>query len=393
VASTPLPGAEEVRPLLSAALITRDEAGFLPECLASLSGVVDEIVVVDTGSTDDTVDIARSFGAVIAEHPWTDDFSAARNASLDLATGEWILYIDADERLVDVGRDEIEALLASSDCVAYRVLLQPYSWTTAYREYRLWRNDPRIRFEGVIHEKVVPSIHAVSIADGREIGTADLLLSHRGYEGDQVRKHRRNLPLLRRQLEIEPGNLFARHHLSRVLAGLGDEQAGEAELWKGLEVARAGGLRDELGALFFADLIALGRKTGADVAPLVKEGRAAFPDNCALLWLEALHLMGDGRYEEALSPLGAILAFEASSPPERGPAYDTRLLAELPLDAKGTCLMRLGAYQDAAEAYALAARAAPSEPSYRVKESLARARSKRAGQLAESSSRREPAVA
>jgi glycosyltransferase involved in cell wall biosynthesis len=393
VASTPLPGAEEARPLLTAALITRDEAGFLPECLDSLSGVVDEIVVVDTGSSDDTIEIARSFGAVIAERPWTDDFSAARNASLDLATGEWILYIDADERLVDVNRDEIEALLASSDCVAYRVLLQPYSSTTAYREYRLWRNDPRIRFEGVIHEKVVPSIHAVSVKEGRPIGTADILLTHRGYEGDQSRKHRRNLPLLRRQLEIEPGNLFARHHLSRVLTGLGDEAAGEAELWKGLEVARAGGLRDELGALFIADLVVLGRNKGADVAPLIKEGRGAFPDNCALMWLEALHLMGEGRYEEALMPLEAILSFEVSSPPEAGPAYATRLLRELPLDAKGTCLMRLGDYEEAAEAYAGAAITAPSERSYRVKESLARARSKRAGQPAENASRREPAVA
>jgi glycosyltransferase involved in cell wall biosynthesis len=65
----------------------RDESAFLADCLASLSGIVDETVVVDTGSTDDTPDIARSFGARLAHHRWADDFSQARNVSLDLARG------------------------------------------------------------------------------------------------------------------------------------------------------------------------------------------------------------------------------------------------------------------------------------------------------------------
>ena len=70
----------------------------------SIRPVCDEIVVVDTGSTDDTVAVAESFGAVVAHRPWDDDFAAARNRALDLATGEWILYIDADEQLEDLER-------------------------------------------------------------------------------------------------------------------------------------------------------------------------------------------------------------------------------------------------------------------------------------------------
>ena len=85
------------------------------------------------------------------------------------------------------------------------MLLRPWVGATPYREYRLWRNDPRIRFEGAIHEKVVPAIHAVAEADNRPIGLCDLLLNHIGYEGDQTRKHRRNLPLLRRQVESRAG--------------------------------------------------------------------------------------------------------------------------------------------------------------------------------------------
>jgi glycosyltransferase involved in cell wall biosynthesis len=84
---------------ISACLIVKDEERHLDRCLSSLQGIVDEIVVVDTGSTDGTLEIAQSHGAVIGSFDWCDDFSAARNASLDLATGDWVLWIDADEAL------------------------------------------------------------------------------------------------------------------------------------------------------------------------------------------------------------------------------------------------------------------------------------------------------
>ncbi|HWW55198.1 MAG TPA: glycosyltransferase, partial [Acidimicrobiales bacterium] len=78
---------------LTAAIIVKDEAEHLAGCLASISGVVDEVVVVDTGSTDDSVAVASGFGAVVLHHPWTGNFSEARNLGLDRATGDWILYI------------------------------------------------------------------------------------------------------------------------------------------------------------------------------------------------------------------------------------------------------------------------------------------------------------
>ncbi len=185
-------------------MIVRDEAEHLAACLASLEGIVDDVVVVDTGSVDDTVAIATRLGARVYHHPWTDNFSDARNAALDHAAGRWILYIDADERLRPIARERIVALLDDADEVAFRVWLRPFLGATPAREYRLWRNDPRIRFVGVIHEKVVPAIQAVALADGRGIGLCDLELDHLGYESDQARKHERNLPLLRAQLRAEP---------------------------------------------------------------------------------------------------------------------------------------------------------------------------------------------
>src|SRR5580698_6967664 len=225
--------------LLGASLIVRNEAAHLAACLESIRAVVDDIVVVDTGSDDESAAIAASYGARVFRYPWQNDFGAARNASLDCCRTDWILYIDADERLAPCRRADIEQVLAGADEMAFRLLLRPVAGATPYREYRLWRNDARIRFRGAIHENVVPAIHAVAAMDRRPIGTCDLLLNHVGYEGDQTRKHLRNLPLLRRQVRAEPENLFVWHHLARVLDGLGQHRASEEVLLHALDISRA----------------------------------------------------------------------------------------------------------------------------------------------------------
>ena len=101
-------------PRITLCLIARDEEAMLPACLESVRGAVDEIVLVDTGSRDRTVEIARAAGAKVVEQAWRDDFSAPRNEALRLATGQWVLQLDADERLapgagerlrVEVGRE------------------------------------------------------------------------------------------------------------------------------------------------------------------------------------------------------------------------------------------------------------------------------------------------
>ena len=363
--------------LITAALIVRDEAAFLPDCLASIAGTVDEIVVVDTGSADDSPAIAAGFGARVYHQPWRDDFAAARNTALGYSTGEWILYIDADERLAPVGRPQLEELLTGADEVAFRLLLQPNSLATPYREYRLWRNDQRIRFVGAMHEKVVPSIHAVADADGRPIGVCDLLLTHVGYEGDQTRKHHRNLPLLRSQLRAEPGNLFNWHHLYRVLAGLGESGEAERVLRLAVGLARSQPGIDPAGVLAYGDLIALQLTRGQDAGPLLDEAQARYPRNWQLVWLQSRAQVAAGRYAAAIGALDRLLAVEVAGLPDEGPSYDRRLFGELAHEGRGLCLFRLGRYREAADAYAAAARCAPADPGYPVKRDLALARCQR----------------
>src|SRR3981081_780037 len=125
---------------LSAAIIVKDEADHLDGCLASLRGLTDEIVVVDTGSTDGSVAVAQGHGAVGGHEPWQGDFATPRNRGLDLATGDWSLYVDADERVFG-DFDAVRAHLdRAHDCVAFRVRFVPKVGWTPFREFRLWRN-------------------------------------------------------------------------------------------------------------------------------------------------------------------------------------------------------------------------------------------------------------
>jgi tetratricopeptide (TPR) repeat protein len=297
--------------------------------------------------------------------------------SLELAHGEWILYIDADERLSNPDRSTVEGLLRGAEEVAFRVLLRPMVNTTAYREYRLWRNDPRIRFEGIIHERVVPAIHQVANEDRRPIGDCELLLEHAGYDGSQDHKHLRNLPLLRAELPRDPENLFKHHHLARVLQGLGQEDEAAAVLSAAAEVARRRP-GDPLGALVFIDLVRACRDRGEDVTGLLAEVRERYPDNKLLWWIQAAAHASNERYGAALELLDQLLGVDMSSLPDEGPAYDQRIFGEFTHEARGLCLFRLGRYSEAADAYHRASQIDPTNLAYRSKRHVALGRMQRA---------------
>jgi glycosyltransferase involved in cell wall biosynthesis len=103
---------------ISLCLIVRNEQELLPRCLDSVRGVVDEIILVDTGSTDNTIKIAETYGARIYHYVWSDDFAAARNVSLAQANCEWILVLDADEVLTESFCSHIKSFLQDSGCTA-----------------------------------------------------------------------------------------------------------------------------------------------------------------------------------------------------------------------------------------------------------------------------------
>lgn len=170
---------------ISAAIIAKDEAEQLPECLCGLAGWIDEICLVDTGSGDDTLDIARRFGAKTSLFPWNDDFAAARNASLDACTGDWIFVIDADERVDSDDTQAIRALAEGPDDRCFRFVTRNYTHQTGLSGFqacapdsrhargfagwhpsvkvRLFPRHAHARFEGKVHELVNASLEARGI--------------------------------------------------------------------------------------------------------------------------------------------------------------------------------------------------------------------------------------
>jgi tetratricopeptide (TPR) repeat protein len=361
-------------PVLSATLIVRDEAADLPGCLASIRGLVDEIVVVDTGSTDGSARIAAEFGARVFDVEWSNDFAAARNAALERARGRWILYIDADERAGPLLRETLASQLADPRLVTCTVRFRLRTGFTRYREFRLFRNDPRIRFRNVIHETMLPDIEAVIRTDGLGIAHSDLAVDHFGYDGSQDAKHRRNIPLLRDRLARESDHVYSWNHLGHALAGMGDVTGALAAWWRAVGVVRARGVRSALDRLPYGSLLQH-PGAAAEARHLLAEALDRFAGDHLFCWLHGLRLAEDGRPSEAIPLFEGLTAIDAEAfCADDGIAYDARIFGIFSYDALALCHFRLGRYEESARYYGLADAAEPENPVHRIKHRLATAR-------------------
>jgi tetratricopeptide (TPR) repeat protein len=346
--------------LLSAALIVRNEERFLAGCLLSLAGLVDEVVVVDTGSTDRSREIARDLGARLADFPWCGDFAAARNRSLDLARGAWILYIDADERVSAGTRAELLPLLLNPRFAACTVRFRPITGFTRYREHRLFRRRPDLRFAGVIHETHVPALLDLCAREGLAIGHSTVALDHLGYDGDLAHKHRRNLPLLRARLATDPTHVYSWCHLGVTLHGMGDEAGAEAAWRRAVEVVRGKQARSIADSAPYVDLIRSLLVRGEDAAGLLEEALFLFPDNFTLRWLQARTLVERERFAAALPILERLAATDPEVAAGGVLAHDERIFGLFACEGLGLCCFRLGRFAESARWYGRAEEAASS---------------------------------
>lgn len=205
-----------MQPKISACLIVRDEAHSLPSCFQSLSGAVDEIVVVDTGSTDNTIAIAEAGGARVVKRVWHGDFAAARNQALDMASGEWVLSIDADETLTPESVDALRIATGESDApLGYSVGLSMTAGAGPWHALpRLFQRLPSVAWQGRIHESVCKSMDALGGCDWPDSGVR---LVHHGEASDE--KRARNLALLREAHREHPRDPYLAHKLAQALTG------------------------------------------------------------------------------------------------------------------------------------------------------------------------------
>lgn len=245
------------RPTISLCMIVKDEEACLGRCLASLRDLVDEIIVVDTGSTDGTVALAESFGARVLHAPWTDDYSAPRNVALRAATGHWSLVMDADEVLAPADHPAVRAAVARPDAFAYTLRTRNYADDAAVADavpnvnpppegegfpvwvgsdkVRLFRTDPRVEFRGAIHELVEPSIRDF----GGRIEFLDVPVHHYGYLAsaeDRAAKLAMQRRIAGRKLREEPDSFKAHYEWAVIAHASGDWNGARAALERSVDL-------------------------------------------------------------------------------------------------------------------------------------------------------------
>lgn len=275
---------------VSLCLIAKNEERRLPKCLGSAADLVPETIVVDTGSSDRTKEIAASFGAKVFDFPWRDDFAAARNESIDRATGEWIFWLDCDHWIDEPNRERLRKLLAtlSDENVAYLMKWRSpseegSSQATLLDSTQLFRNDPRIRWQYRIHEQIRPAIQRA----GGVTRWSDVEIFHSGYQ-DAAEKHRkleRNLRLLLLENQEHPGETTTLFHLGWTYYLLGNPRDAWAPLEQSLARAQPG---ETVVRKTYALLVRCARQTNRqqDAFNVCQAGRQHFPNDPELLFHE-----------------------------------------------------------------------------------------------------------
>ena len=240
------------KPGVSLCMIVKDEEANLPRCLASVKPIVDEIIVIDTGSTDRTMDIAEFFGAKVYEFEWNGNFAEARNFSLSKAKGNWILIMDADEKISPQDYKRFRKLVAKkpSGLAAYSIITRNYcnmantiGWIPNSGQYaseeaglgwlssekvRLFSNNSQVKFEGAVHEMVDSVLKRLSI----EIKKCSIPVHHYGrLNADNLaRKHQAYYEIGLKKLQKNGGEIGTVRELATQAAVL--ERNSEAiDLW------------------------------------------------------------------------------------------------------------------------------------------------------------------
>lgn len=198
-------------PSISLVMIVKNEEETLPRCLESFKDIVQEIIVVDTGSTDRTVEIAKSYGARVEFFPWCNDFAAARNESLKYATCDWILRTDADEYIEEDEKAKLLDVINSgcADIYICPTICSLQSSEDVVSNVRLIRNHLGVRYDYPIHETVAPS--AVQL--GLRQAITNVRFQHTGYdleEGEWNEKVNRNLRICDQALTAHPDDSYIR---------------------------------------------------------------------------------------------------------------------------------------------------------------------------------------
>jgi len=264
------------RQTLSVCMIVKDAQGTLYRCLDSVKPIADEIIICDTGSTDHTIEIAREYTDHVYEIPWEDDFSVARNRSIEKASGDWILWLDADEHLV--GAEQLAKYLRDNMYNGYVIRQHHHAVDADFKPdvpVRLFRNHLGIRFHGCVHEHPESALN-----DGVKpaVILSDVHIVHDGYVTEAIRRKRflRNLPMVMKDRKLNPTRRLGLVFLARDYIHLAR-----------YELERTRGQMTDRARKYLGRAAAIHREHFADPADPLHS--YSFP-----LYQSALELMGEG---------------------------------------------------------------------------------------------------
>ncbi len=281
---------------LSLCMIVKNEEKFLPQCLESIKGLADEIIIVDTGSTDRTVEIAGEYGAKVYFHPWEGDFSKSRNISLGYATCDWIFVLDADEELDRKYIPEIKSVIQSDqyDVIFCSVLSTSQNGDSKNYSHRIFRRG-KAHYEGIVHNQLVH--------EGKWLHT-NIQIYHYGYnlsKEEMAAKYRRTESLLLKQLEQDPAEPFTFQNYVRVLRVQQQNENAVKAGFKALDVCKDR-LNEVNYQMIAGDIVfsLLSLQRYAEAEHLVGQILNKYPQNLDMSFAYGLVLQGQNKFNDAL---------------------------------------------------------------------------------------------
>jgi GT2 family glycosyltransferase/predicted Zn-dependent protease len=302
---------------VSLCIIAKNEEANLPACLESVGDLFAEIIVADTGSTDGTKEVAQRLGAKVVDFPWVDSFAAARNAAQRPATGDFIFWMDCDERLDAANRQKLRDLFGKLNGDNLAVVLKclclpdPVSRSsTAVDHVRLFRNHPELTWSYRVHEQIVPALNRLNVPLRR----ADVVIHHVGYQDPAVRRRKRDRDrrLLQLELAENPDDPFMLFNLGWTHMEPGEYAEALPFLQRSLERSNGkGSIVHKVYALLAQAQRELGRP--AEALATCQQGRLHCPDDPEIVFQEGLTRNNQKDYAGAEACWLRVLATQEST--------------------------------------------------------------------------------
>jgi tetratricopeptide (TPR) repeat protein len=348
---------------ISLCMIVRNESQNLARCLASVKPYVDEMIVVDTGSEDNTVEIAHQYGANVSHFTWCDDFAAARNYAVSQATSDWILTLDADEELVVTDSNFREQLAANPEMLMYLITIRDmYVDQVPLLLSRVFRNHPQLRYAGRFHEQL--EYQGQALPKERVSALTSIYFNHYGYEPEVAeRKNRdRNIPILEKIRQEGNHNLMLLTCLANLYHATAQAEKSQecfSEAFDRLLPHLMSGEPPLEKTCVPILLFNLGTRVLEDEdfetsRMICQRGCEWYPNFPPLLYLTGKLLHTLGFYLGATGYFEECLQLGRSGHYLKGESFQPEFMTKIPAHSLGCAYVRLSQWQNAAAAFKLA---------------------------------------